>query len=66
VNTADDDASDNPNAYALLLDSNTGGMMSLDEEIEKAARQVSTDAFSLTIGELANMYRDGDILINPH
>jgi hypothetical protein len=40
--------------------------MSLDEEIEKAARQVSTDAFSLTIGELANMYRDGDILINPH
>jgi len=39
--------------------------MSLDEEIEKAARQVSTDAFSLTIGELVNMYRDGDIIINP-
>lgn len=39
--------------------------MSLSEEIEKAARQVSTDAFSLTIGELANLYRDGDILINP-
>ncbi|WP_081688885.1 DUF262 domain-containing protein [Inquilinus limosus] len=39
--------------------------MSLDEEIEKAARQVSTDAFSLTIGEIVNMYRDGDIIINP-
>jgi hypothetical protein len=37
----------------------------LDQEIEKAARQVSTDAFSLTIGELVNMYRDGDIVINP-
>lgn len=39
--------------------------MSLDQEIERAARQVSTDAFSLTIGEIANMYRDGDIQINP-
>ncbi len=39
--------------------------MSLDQEIEQAARQVSTDAFSLTIGEIANMYRDGDIQINP-
>lgn len=39
--------------------------MSLDQEIDKAARQVSTDAFSLTIGEIANMYRDGDIRISP-
>jgi uncharacterized protein with ParB-like and HNH nuclease domain len=39
--------------------------MSLDQEIDQAARQVSTDAFSLTIGEIANMYRDGDIRINP-
>jgi len=39
--------------------------MALEEEIEKAARQVSTDAFSLTIGELVNLYRDGDIVINP-
>lgn len=41
------------------------GLMSLDQEIDSAARQVSTDAFSLTIGEIANMYRDGDIRINP-
>lgn len=39
--------------------------MTLHAEIDKAARQVSTDAFSLTIGELVNMYRDGDIIINP-
>jgi hypothetical protein len=40
--------------------------MSLNTEIENAARQVSTDAFSLTIGELVNMYRDGDIIIDPN
>jgi hypothetical protein len=40
--------------------------MSLENEIEQAARQVSTDAFSLTIGELVNMYRDGDIIIDPN
>ncbi len=39
--------------------------MALEQEIEQAARQVSTDAFSLTIGEVANMYRDGDIRIDP-
>jgi len=39
--------------------------MSLEQEIDKAARQVSTDAFSLTIGEVVNMYRDGDIKIDP-
>ncbi|MBL3553182.1 GmrSD restriction endonuclease domain-containing protein [Rhodovulum sulfidophilum] len=39
--------------------------MTLEAEIEKAARQVSTDAFSLTIGEVINLYRDGDIKINP-
>ena len=40
--------------------------MSLNTEIENAARQVSTDAFSITIGELVNMYRDGDIIIDPN
>ena len=39
--------------------------MSLEQEIDNAARQVSTDAFSLTIGELANLYRDGDVKIDP-
>ena len=39
--------------------------MALAQEIEQASRQVSTDAFSLTIGELINLYRDGDIVIDP-
>ena len=39
--------------------------MTLEKEIESAARQVSTDAFSLTIGELVNLYRDGDVKIDP-
>ena len=40
--------------------------MSLSEEIEKAARQISTDAFSLTIGEMASMYSVGDIIVDPN
>ena len=39
--------------------------MNLKQEIEKASRQVSTDAFSLTVGEIVNMYRDNDVTINP-
>ncbi|GAA5266026.1 hypothetical protein ACOSOMT5_P2453 [Acidiphilium sp. MT5] len=39
--------------------------MGLRAEIDSAARQVSTDAFSLTIGEIINLYRDGDIKIDP-
>jgi len=38
----------------------------LQSEIEKASRTVSTDDFYLTIGEVVNMYRDGDIIINPN
>lgn len=39
--------------------------MTLEDEIAKASLQVSTDSFSLTIGELVNMYREGDITISP-
>jgi hypothetical protein len=39
--------------------------LTLENEIEKASRQVSTDSFSITIGEIANMYADGDVKIDP-
>ncbi|KIC51039.1 DUF262 domain-containing protein [Tateyamaria sp. ANG-S1] len=35
------------------------------EEIEKAQRNVRTDAFQMSIGELVNLYDDGDIIIAP-
>ena len=37
----------------------------LDQEIEDAKRLVKTDAYQLSIGELINMYRDGELIINP-
>lgn len=35
------------------------------EEIETAQRNVRTDAFQMSIGELVNLYDDGDIIIAP-
>lgn len=39
---------------------------SLNEQIARAAVSVSTDDFAMTIGEIANLYRDGDLIINPN
>lgn len=38
----------------------------LNNEIEKASLSVSTDDFQMTIGEIVNLYRDGDLIINPN
>lgn len=37
----------------------------LNEEIESAQRLVKTDAYQLSIGEIVNMYRNGEFVINP-
>ncbi|MGL4844125.1 MAG: DUF262 domain-containing protein [Aeromonas veronii] len=37
----------------------------LQTEIENAARLVRTDAYQMSIGEIVNMYKDGEIIINP-
>lgn len=37
----------------------------LEKEIEDAKRLVRTDAYQMSIGELVNMYRDGELIINP-
>lgn len=37
----------------------------LDREIEDAKRLVKTDAYQMSVGELVNMYRDGELIINP-
>ena len=37
----------------------------LIDEIEKAQRNVRTDAFQMSIGELVNLYEEGDIIIAP-
>jgi hypothetical protein len=37
----------------------------LNEEIVDAQRLVKTDAYQMSIGEIINMYRDGELVINP-
>lgn len=37
----------------------------LNEEIDNAQRLVKTDAYQLSIGEIVNMYRNGEFVINP-
>src|ERR1051326_1883019 len=37
----------------------------ITDEIEKAQRNVKTDAYQMSVGEVVNMYKDGELLINP-
>jgi uncharacterized protein with ParB-like and HNH nuclease domain len=37
----------------------------LDSEIESAQRKVKTDAYQMSIGEIVNMYKDDELVINP-
>lgn len=37
----------------------------LEEELEQYRRQIATDAYPMSIGELANLYRDGELDIHP-
>lgn len=37
----------------------------LSEEIERAQRLVKTDAYQMSIGEVVNMYRDEELIIDP-
>lgn len=39
--------------------------MSLEKEIEASSNEIKTDSYSMSIGEVANLYKDGDIEIFP-
>lgn len=39
--------------------------MSLEQEIEKARSLVKTDAYQLSIGEIVNMYRESEMVVDP-
>ncbi|MFE4623229.1 DUF262 domain-containing protein [Streptomyces mirabilis] len=39
--------------------------MTLESEIEQYRRRIATDSYPMSIGELANLYRDGEIDIHP-
>ncbi len=39
--------------------------MSLQEEIEHGSAEIRTDAYAMSLGELMNLYRDGELDIHP-
>lgn len=39
--------------------------MSLEVELKKYRRRIATDAYPMSIGELSNLYRDGELDIHP-
>ncbi len=39
--------------------------MSLIKELEKARQSVDADGYEMSIGELINLYKDGDLIISP-
>ena len=39
--------------------------MSLDLEISKAAKQIYTDGYDMSIGEVVSLYKEGELYINP-
>ncbi|MFI2563545.1 DUF262 domain-containing protein [Paenarthrobacter sp. NPDC018779] len=40
-------------------------MTNLDTELEAARRTIHTDGYPMSIGELTNLYRDGELVISP-
>lgn len=40
-------------------------MAKLEAELETARRTISTDSYPMSVGELTNMYTDGDLIIRP-
>lgn len=40
-------------------------MTNLESELKAARRTISTDSYPMSVGELTNMYTDGDLIIRP-
>jgi hypothetical protein len=39
--------------------------MSLSQEIEKARKEIVSDGYDMSLGEVMNLYKDGELKINP-
>lgn len=39
--------------------------MTLEAEIKKGALQIATDSYEMSIGEVMNVYRDGELIVSP-
>jgi Protein of unknown function DUF262 len=39
--------------------------MSLDKQIESARKEIATDGYDMSVGEILNLYRDDELIIHP-
>lgn len=39
--------------------------MSLEKEIQKARKEIVSDGYDMSLGEVMNLYRDGELKVNP-
>lgn len=39
--------------------------MSLQDEIDRGSREIATDGYRMSIGELISLYKDGDLDLHP-
>ncbi|WP_205703098.1 DUF262 domain-containing protein [Janibacter indicus] len=46
-------------------DEGTGPVNDLESELEEARRNISTESYPMSVGELTNMFTEGDLIIRP-
>lgn len=39
--------------------------MSLEIEIKTSALEIATDSYDMSVGELIDIYRDGELIVSP-
>src|SRR5580658_384265 len=39
--------------------------MVLDQQIEKARKEIAPDGYDMSVGEILNLYRDNELIIHP-
>lgn len=47
------------------MSDNSPASAAVEKELQDARQSVATDGYPMSIGELTNMYRDGELLIEP-
>src|SRR5438067_10451838 len=42
-----------------------GGILSLEKQIEAARKEIASDGYEMSVGEIINLYRDNELIIHP-
>ena len=51
--------------YAKAANPTVGTSMSLEKEISEARKEIISDGYDMSVGEVMNLYRDRELVINP-